>query len=68
MERIMYFVAEWISLTEMKAMQSACMLVYMEVRIKQCEEFLFYQDGQIWKEMSQEWQQYLTEKEESPVV
>ena len=64
----MYLVAEWISLTEMIALQSACMLVYIEVRIKQYEEFLFYQDGQIWKEMSQEWQQCQTEKEGSPVV
>ena len=68
MERIMYLAAEWISLTEMKELQSACMLVSTKAREKGYEEFLSYQDGQIWKEMSEECQQYLTEKEESPAM
>ena len=68
MERTMHLVAEWISLTEMKELQSACMLVSMRAREKVYEEFLSYQDGQIRKEMSEEWQQYLTEKEESPAM
>ena len=44
------------------------MLVSMKAREKENEEFLSDQDGQVWKEMSEEWQQHLTEKEESPVV
>ena len=68
MEGTVYLVAEWISLTEMRTLQSACMLVSIEAREKAYEEFLFYQDGQKWKEMSEEWQQYLMEKDESPVV
>ena len=64
----MYLVAEWISLTEMRALQSACMLVSIKAREKEYEEFLSDQDNQVWKELSEEWQQYLTEKEESPAV
>ena len=56
MEGIVYLVAEWISLTEMRALQSACMLVSTKAREKEYEEFLSYQDGQIWKEMPEEWQ------------
>ena len=62
----MRLVAEWISLTEMKELQNACMLVSMKAREKEYEEFLFYQDDQVWKEMSEEWQQYLTEKRRKP--
>ena len=68
MERTLHLVAEWISLTERKELQSACTLVSMKAREKEYEEFLSYQDDQVWKEMSEEWQQYLTEKEESPAV
>ena len=35
---------------------------------REYEEFLSDQDGHTWKEMSEEWQQYLREKEESPAV
>ena len=52
----------------MRALQSACTLVSMKAREKEYEEFLSCQDDQICKEMSQEWQQYLMEKEESPAV
>ena len=55
MESIMYLVAEWISLTEMRALQSACMLVSIKAREKEYEEFLSDQDNQVWKEMSEEW-------------
>ena len=60
--------AEWISLTEMKDLQSACMLVSMKVREKEHEEFLSYQGDQVWNELSEECQQYLTDEEESPAV
>ena len=39
MEGIVYFVAEWISLKEMKALQSSCMLVSKKAREKEYEEF-----------------------------
>ena len=65
MEGIVYLVAEWISLREMKALQSACMIVSIKAREKEYEEFLSDQDGQVWKEVSEEWQQYLMGKEES---
>ena len=61
-------VAEWISLTEMKALQSACMIVSMKAREKEYDEFLSDQDSQVWKEMSEEWQRYLMGKEESPAM
>ena len=62
----MHLAAEWISLTEIKEFQSACMLASMRAREKEYEEFLSYQDDQVWNELSEEWQQYLMEKEESP--
>ena len=67
-ERIMHLEAQWISLTEMKELQSACMLLSMRAREKENEEILSYQDDHVWKEMSEEWQQYLREKEESQAV
>ena len=48
MERILYFVAEWISFTEMKELQSACSLVSMRAREKEYEEVLSYQNDQMW--------------------
>ena len=68
MECIVCLVAEWISLTEMKALQSASMIVSLKSREREYDEFLSDQDSQIWKEMSKEWQQYLREKQESPAV
>ena len=41
MEGIVYLLAEWISLTEMRALQSARMLVFVKAREKEYEEFLF---------------------------
>ena len=62
MESIMHLVAEWISLTEMKELQSVCMLVSMWAREKKYEEFLSYQNDQVCNELSEEWPQYLKEK------
>ena len=52
----------------MKELQSACTLVPMRARENEHEEFLSCQDEQVWKDLSEEWQQYLKEKEESPVI
>ena len=54
MEGIVCLVAEWVSLEEMKALQSACMLVSIKAREKEYEEFLSDHDSQVWKEMSEE--------------
>ena len=52
----------------MKELQSACTLVSMRAQEEEYEELLSYQDEQVWNELSEEWQQYLKEKEESPAV
>ena len=67
MERIMHSVAEWISF-EMKELQSACMLVSRKARGKEYEEFLSYQDGQVWKEMSEEFAKIPDGKRREPCL
>ena len=44
------------------------MLVSIKAREKECGEFLSDQDSQVWKKMSEEWQQYLMGKEESAAM
>ena len=66
MEGIAYLLAEWISVKEMKALQSACMLVSIKARAKEFEEFLSDLDNQVWKDMSEEWQRYLVGKRRKP--
>ena len=68
MESIVCLVAEWICFTEMKELQNACMLVSRKAREKEYEEFLSDQDGQVWKEVSEEWQQCVMEIEESQAM
>ena len=68
MEGIVYLVAEWISVKEMKALQSGCMVVSIKAREKEYEEFLSDLDNQVWKEMLEEWQRYLMGIEESPAM
>ena len=63
-ESIVYLVAEWVSVKEMKAFQSVCMLVSMKAREKEYEEFLSDMDNQV----REEWQKYLMGKEESLAV
>ena len=48
----MYVVAEWISITEMKELQSVCMIVSMKAREKEYDEFLVDKDGQDWKNVN----------------
>ena len=50
---------------EMKALQIASMFVSTKAHEKECEEFLSDQVNQVWRGMSEEWQDDLTEKEES---
>ena len=46
----MCLVAEWVSVKEIKALQSACMLVSIKAREKEYEEFLSDPDDQVQKE------------------
>ena len=68
MESIENLVAEWISVKEMKALQSACMPVSLKAGEKEYAELLSDLDYQVSKEMSEEWQKYLVGKEESPAL
>ena len=67
MESILSFVAEWVSVKEMKAPQGACVRNSTRARDQQYEELLSSWDDLVWKELSDDWQRYLLEKEESPV-
>ena len=68
MESILSFVAECVSLVEMKALQGACMLTSTKATERQHEELLSDLDNQGWKELSDDWQRYLLEKEERPAL
>ena len=61
-------VAEWLSLEDMKALQGACVLTSVWVREWQYKDLLTDLDDQVWKELSEEWRKYLSEKEERPAI
>ena len=66
MEGIINFVAEWFSLEEMKAPQGVCVLTSVWAREWQYQDILHEFDDQVCvKDLSEEWQRYLSEKEES---
>ena len=52
----------------MKAPQSACLRTSTKARQQQHEELLSDLDDQVWKELSDDWQRYLIEKEERPAL
>ena len=60
--------AEWFSLEEMKALQGVCMLTSVWAREWQSKDFLSDLDDQVWRDLSDDWQKYLSEKEESPAL
>ena len=62
MESIMFFVAEWVSVKEMKALHSACMRTSTKAREQQYEELLSSWNDQEWKELSNDWQRCLRKK------
>ena len=64
----MNFVADWFSLEEMKALQGVCVLTSVWAREWQCKDILIDFDGQVWTDLSEELQKYLSEKEESPAL
>ena len=47
------------------ALQGACVLTSMRARERQYEELLSDLDNQVWKDLSNDWEGYLLEKEES---
>ena len=54
------------SFAEMKALQGACVLVPVSARDWQYKDFLSDLDFQVWRDLSDDWQKCLSEKEESP--
>ena len=68
MESILSLVAEWVSVKEMKALQGAGMRTSTMAREQQYEKLLSSLADQVWKELSDDWQRYLWEKEESPAL
>ena len=68
MESILSFAAEWVSGKGMKAPQGDCMRTSTKTREQQCEELLSNMDDQVWKDLSDDWQRYLLEKETSPAL
>ena len=59
MESILYFVAGWVSVEEMKALQGVCMLTSVRARERQHLSDL---DQQVWRDLSDDWQTDLLEK------
>ena len=49
LENVLYVVAEWVSMKEMKAPQGVCMLTSMRARERHNEELLSDLDDQVWK-------------------
>ena len=68
MEGTMTLVAEWSSLEELKAPQGVCVLTSVWAREWQYKELLSDLDDQVWRDLSVEWQKFLSEKEESLVT
>ena len=66
MEGIMILVAEWYSLEEMKALQEVCTLTSVWAREWQHMELLSDLDDQMWRDLSDDWQKYLSEKKKAP--
>ena len=64
----MNFVAEWFSFKEMKALQGVCVLTSVWAREWQYRDFLTDLDDKLWTDLSEDWQTYLSEKEENPAL
>ena len=62
---ILFLAAGWVSVKEMKSIQGACMCTSTKARERQYDELLSDLDIQVWIELSDDWQRYLLEKEES---
>ena len=64
----MNFVAKWFFLEEMKALQGVCVLTSVWAREWNHKDILNEYNNQVWTDLSEEWQKYLSEKEESPAL
>ena len=56
MESIMNFVAEWVSLEEMKVLQGVSVLTSVWAREWQYKDILNDMDGLMWEDLSEDWQ------------
>ena len=66
MEGIMTLVAEWFSREEMQAVQGVCMRTSVLAREWQYEELVSALDDKVSRDLSDDWQKYLSEKEKAP--
>ena len=63
MDSILYFVVDWVSLEKMKEYKVPAWASEL-----QYEELQSDLDDQVWRDLSDDWQKYRLEKEESPVL
>ena len=68
MESITSFVAEWLSLEEMKVLQVVSVLTSVWAREWQYKDVLNDIDDLMWEDLSEEWQKKLSEGGESPAL
>ena len=64
----MTLVAKWFSFEEMRALQGVCVLTSVWAIEWQHKDFLSDLGDQVWIDLSDDWQNYLSEKEESPAL
>ena len=64
----MNFVAEWFSLGEMKALQGVSVLMSVRVNEWQYKDILNDVDDLTWEDLSEDWQNYVSEGGESPAL
>ena len=67
-ESMMTLVAERSSLEEMKTLRRVCMLSSVWAKEWQYKELLSDLDDQVWRELTDDWQKFVCEKEESPAL
>ena len=64
----MSLLTEWFSSEEMRAPQGVCVLTSVWAREWQYKDCLSDLDDHVWRDLSDDWQKYLSEKEESPAL
>ena len=55
-------------LEKMKALQGACVQTSVWAREWLYKDFLTDLDDQVWRDLTDDWQKYLSDKEESPAL
>ena len=66
MESIMSFVTEWFSLGKMKVLHGVSVLMSVRVNEWQYKVILNDVDDLMWEDLSEDWEQYVSEGGESP--